>query len=750
MTNLQVDQNLIYNVGIGGISLQQGISNSFFRGNVIIQAAGESIDITNYDSGVCSNIPGDGTGQICPYDQTGNLFENNVFYQTGNNFQTGGTTGSSCPPGIANCNDYTIAVSNTSPGQAGNLGGNTFRNNVIVNYGWSNRTEQVFFFNGNGNYACSALCLGWAATDAFDHNIFFHADGNGGNNILYAGAMYTSSTASAVTTMTNAIVADPKFVSDSPTYWNNLGQFNFALQSSSPAVSAGTAVGAPVYDLLGNTFNTPPSIGAYEYGSTGVLSSAKVITSFNFNSLSPAVTGVVNEGAHTIALTVPYGTDVTTLVPTITIIGASVSPNSGVAQNFTSPVTYIVTAADSSTQPYVVTVTVASASTYTLTLSSLYGTVSKSPDQSTYNSGDSVTLTATPTSGYAFSSWSGDVSGSTNPLSITMNANKNITANYTVVSSGGGSSGGGGGGGYIAPNVTITNFSATPYNGSVTLSWTKPTDSTFVKAIIVRKLGSFSTSTTDGINIYQGTSTSFIDTNLINGTTYYYSAFSQTTSGISSTAKATAFSTPNGQSITLPIIPSINPTTTTTCSTNTSTISLTRNLSRGSEGSDVTALQKFLVRKNFLTSNSISGYFGIVTETAVKAFQKSQGIISSGTPATTGYGNVGSKTRAKIISLTTSTICAPTQTNTVVPASTAYNFVRDLSLNMTGEDVRNLQKYLNANGFIISKTRVGSSGKESTLFGMMTYKALQKFQKSVGLPATGFFGPMTRAYINKQ
>jgi peptidoglycan hydrolase-like protein with peptidoglycan-binding domain len=69
---------------------------------------------------------------------------------------------------------------------------------------------------------------------------------------------------------------------------------------------------------------------------------------------------------------------------------------------------------------------------------------------------------------------------------------------------------------------------------------------------------------------------------------------------------------------------------------------------------------------------------------------------------------------------------------------------------MTGEDVRNLQKYLNANGFIISKTRVGSSGKESTLFGMMTYKALQKFQKSVGLPATGFFGPMTRAYINKQ
>ena len=68
---------------------------------------------------------------------------------------------------------------------------------------------------------------------------------------------------------------------------------------------------------------------------------------------------MVNEGAKTIALTVPYGTDVTALVPTITHTGASVSSNTGVAQNFTNPVTYTVTAADASTQAYTVTVTVA-------------------------------------------------------------------------------------------------------------------------------------------------------------------------------------------------------------------------------------------------------------------------------------------------------------------------------------------------------------------------------------------------------
>ena len=54
----------------------------------------------------------------------------------------------------------------------------------------------------------------------------------------------------------------------------------------------------------------------------------------------------------------PY-TNVTALTPFITITGATVSPPSGTSQDFTSPVVYTVTAADSSTQAYMVTVTVA-------------------------------------------------------------------------------------------------------------------------------------------------------------------------------------------------------------------------------------------------------------------------------------------------------------------------------------------------------------------------------------------------------
>jgi len=55
----------------------------------------------------------------------------------------------------------------------------------------------------------------------------------------------------------------------------------------------------------------------------------------------------------------PYGTNVTALIPTITITGASVSPISATSTNFTTTQTYTVIAANGSTQTYIVAVTVA-------------------------------------------------------------------------------------------------------------------------------------------------------------------------------------------------------------------------------------------------------------------------------------------------------------------------------------------------------------------------------------------------------
>jgi uncharacterized repeat protein (TIGR02543 family) len=96
---------------------------------------------------------------------------------------------------------------------------------------------------------------------------------------------------------------------------------------------------------------------AYVVTVTEAPSSDKAITAFGF--ASPAALGVVTEAAHTIAVTVPFGTNLTSLVPTIAVTGSGITPASGAAEDFSSPVTYTVTAADASTQAYVVTVTVA-------------------------------------------------------------------------------------------------------------------------------------------------------------------------------------------------------------------------------------------------------------------------------------------------------------------------------------------------------------------------------------------------------
>ena len=77
-----------------------------------------------------------------------------------------------------------------------------------------------------------------------------------------------------------------------------------------------------------------------------------------------------------------------------------------------------------------------------------------------------------------------------------------------------------------------------------------------------------------------------------------------------------------------------------------------------------------------------------------------------------------------------------------------YIFTRDLKINMTGNDVKKLQKYLNNNGFILSESGHGSKDNETEYFGELTRLALIRFQEAKNLPAYGFFGPMTRGLVN--
>lgn len=94
--------------------------------------------------------------------------------------------------------------------------------------------------------------------------------------------------------------------------------------------------------------------------------------------------------------------------------------------------------------------------THTLAISKVgSGTVTLDPAGGTYDDGTVVTLTAAPATGYSFTGWSGDLSGTVNPASITMNGDKMVTATfsagstYTLTPSAGA-------GGTIAPNSPQT------------------------------------------------------------------------------------------------------------------------------------------------------------------------------------------------------------------------------------------------------------------------------------------------------
>jgi uncharacterized protein (TIGR02145 family) len=124
----------------------------------------------------------------------------------------------------------------------------------------------------------------------------------------------------------------------------------------------------PTTKQIGAAMNNGSSLRFGPTTGVAVTNSNKAIVSFRLNS--PYVFGAVDESAKTVTVTVPAGTSLTSLTPTVTITGSSISPNTGVAQNFSSPVTYTVTASDGSTQAYTVTV---SAATFTCGTSTMTG-----------------------------------------------------------------------------------------------------------------------------------------------------------------------------------------------------------------------------------------------------------------------------------------------------------------------------------------------------------------------------------------
>ncbi|WP_233268490.1 DUF5018 domain-containing protein [Cellulophaga sp. L1A9] len=160
---------------------------------------------------------------------------------------------------------------------------------------------------------------------------------------------------------------------------------------------------------------------------------AKDITDFAIDGVDGIITGT------NISVTLPAGTDVTVLSSTVTHTGASVNPTSGVAQDFTSPVEYTVTAADGTTKVYTVTVSLAPAlssdnNITSFSIDGVAGVISGTTITVTLPAGTDVS-SLTPAiihNGNTINPNTGVVQDFTNPIIYTVTAANLDTQEYTV------------------------------------------------------------------------------------------------------------------------------------------------------------------------------------------------------------------------------------------------------------------------------------------------------------------------------
>lgn len=116
-------------------------------------------------------------------------------------------------------------------------------------------------------------------------------------------------------------------------------------------------------------------------------------------------------------------------------------------------------------------------------------------------------------------------------------------------------------------------------------------------------------------------------------------------------------------------------------------------------------------------------------------------------------------TEAKaVVKNTQEAIATTTQVQSVAVVPLSVVFTRTLRAHFEGEDVRELQKFLNSQGFVLSNSGIGSHGFETEYFGPLTYNALVKFQEAHSsriltplflTKGTGIFAEKTREVANE-
>ena len=158
-------------------------------------------------------------------------------------------------------------------------------------------------------------------------------------------------------------------------------------------------------------------------------------------------------------------------------------------------------------------------------------------------------------------------------------------------------------------------------------------------------------------------------------------------------------------------------------------------LYNGCRGEGVRAMQQALINLGYL-HGSADGIFGIQTEEAVRAFQRSNGLTADGLAGTRTLSMLGS---APAGSAPAAEASAPAATQAAAPARTSQYKDTTLYNGCSGEEVRALQQALIDLGYF--------KGTADGRFGDQTEEAVRAFQQNNGLTPDGLAGTKTRSAL---
>jgi uncharacterized repeat protein (TIGR02543 family) len=168
------------------------------------------------------------------------------------------------------------------------------------------------------------------------------------------------------------------------------------------------------------------SVGAVtSYEFTNVSANHTIAASFSILSYPLTITVVGSGSAAKAPDQAIYGHGTVVSLTATPLVGWNFAGWSGDATSSLNPLNVTMDAAKNITATFTI-------DAYTLTINAANGIVAKNPDQPTYTHGSVVQLTPSPSAGYSFTGWSGDASGTANPLAVSMDANKSITANFVL------------------------------------------------------------------------------------------------------------------------------------------------------------------------------------------------------------------------------------------------------------------------------------------------------------------------------